>query len=435
MKLIQTKTITSAQPSIEFTDIPQNFQDLVLKVSARGDVNNTAVKIQFNNSTSNLSTRYLYGSGSAAQSFSDASNIYLYANSSSYTASTFGNSEVYIPNYSGSTNKSVSVDAVTENNATAADMAIFAGLWANTAAITSIKLIPNSGNFVSGSTISLYGIGGLAGGAPKATGGTITRSGEYWLHTFTSSGTFTTLADISNLEYLVVAGGGGGGGNTAIANGGGGAGGYRSSVVGQSSGGGASAEARLSLSSGTNHTVTVGAGGSGASQTNGVNSVFGSITSIGGGRGGATSSTNGNTGGSGGGAGYAGSSIGSGTTGQGYAGGVGSSPAPGVAGGGGGGGAGQLGQNTSGSNAGNGGNGVSSSITGSAVTRAGGGGAGSYNLAVGNGGTGGGGVGGRDLSSGPSSGTANTGGGGGGSGGSEAGGNGGSGIVVVRYLA
>jgi hypothetical protein len=158
MKLIETKTLGADAASIEFTSIPQTFTDLVLKVSGRLDANNTAIKIQFNNLTTNLSTRYLFGSGSAAQSFSDASNIFLYANSSTFTSSTFANSEVYIPNYSGATNKSVSVDAVTENNATAADMAIFAGLWADTSAITSIKLLPNSGDFVTGSTVSLYGI-------------------------------------------------------------------------------------------------------------------------------------------------------------------------------------------------------------------------------------------------------------------------------------
>lgn len=158
MKLIETKTLGTAAASIEFTSIPQTFTDLIIKISGRLDANNTAIKIQFNNSTSNLSTRYLFGSGSAAASYSDASNIYLYASSSTYTSSTFGNSEVYLPNYSGSTNKCVSVDAVTENNATAADMAIFAGLWADTSAITSIKLLPNSGNFVTNSTVSLYGI-------------------------------------------------------------------------------------------------------------------------------------------------------------------------------------------------------------------------------------------------------------------------------------
>lgn len=144
--------------SIDFTSITGTYTDLVLKVSARLDANNTAVKIQFNGLTTNLSSRYLYGSGSAAASYTDASNIYFYANSNSYTGSTFANSEIYIPNYLGSSAKAVSVDAVTETNAAAADMALFAGLWNSGSAITSIKLLPNSGNFVQHSTASLYGI-------------------------------------------------------------------------------------------------------------------------------------------------------------------------------------------------------------------------------------------------------------------------------------
>jgi len=98
------------QAAIEFTAIPSTYTDLVVKVSTRLDANNTAVKIQFNGLTTNLSSRYLYGSGSAASSFTDASNVYFYANSSTYTTSTFANSEIYIPNYAGSTAKSVSVD-------------------------------------------------------------------------------------------------------------------------------------------------------------------------------------------------------------------------------------------------------------------------------------------------------------------------------------
>ena len=157
--LIASSTVGSGgAATIEFTSIPATYTDLCLKLSARGDAANTAVKIQFNSSTSNLSTRYLYGSGSAASSFTDASNIFAYANSSSYTASTFANSEIYIPNYSGSSNKSVSVDAVTETNAAAADMALFAGLWSDSSAITSIKLLPNSGNFAQHSTAYLFGI-------------------------------------------------------------------------------------------------------------------------------------------------------------------------------------------------------------------------------------------------------------------------------------
>jgi hypothetical protein len=81
---------------------------------------------------------------------------------------------------------------------------------------------------------------------------------------------------------------------------------------------------------------------------------------------------------------------------------------------------------------GNGGNGVSSSVTGSAVTR-GGGGAGQGATANGTGGNGGGG---GSLASGSAgtSGTVNTGGGGGGSSAGRAGG-GGSGIVILKYLS
>jgi hypothetical protein len=78
-----------------------------------------------------------------------------------------------------------------------------------------------------------------------ATGGdTIDFSGYYFIHTFTSSGTFTP-SQAFYADYLVVAGGGGGGGDSS---GGGGAGGLRYS--------GAS-----SLTA-TAYTVTVGGGGS-----------------------------------------------------------------------------------------------------------------------------------------------------------------------------
>jgi len=65
-----------------------------------------------------------------------------------------------------------------------------------------------------------------------ATGGTITTSGNYKIHTFTGPGTFT-VSSVGNplgsttVDYLVVAGGGGGGWDRA---GGGGAGGFRESV-------------------------------------------------------------------------------------------------------------------------------------------------------------------------------------------------------------
>ena len=293
------------------------------------------------------------------------------------------------------------------------------------------------------------------------TGGAITTSGNFRIHTFTSSGTFAASGfSISNAEYLVIAGGGGGGSDIA---GGGGAGGYRSSVVGQGSGGGGSAEARITVAQG-NHTVTIGAGGAGGTAgtrdtdtttgTTGSNSVFGSITSTGGGGGGVYGAANstrrdGKAGGSGGGsgAGDAGDRgiAGAGTSGQGYVGGRGSAGNPYDGGGGGGAGA-AGGDRASATQGGAGGAGVSSNITGSAVTRAGGGGGACYNNADsstpvgGVGGSGGGGRGGAGSGSGALNvgvdGTVNTGSGGGGSswnGAPIAGADGASGIVIVRY--
>ena len=73
------------------------------------------------------------------------------------TASTFGNAEIYIPNYASSNNKSVSADFVSETNAADAIFGLTAGLWANTSAITSIKLTPAAA-FAQYSTATLYGI-------------------------------------------------------------------------------------------------------------------------------------------------------------------------------------------------------------------------------------------------------------------------------------
>jgi hypothetical protein len=78
---------------------------------------------------------------------------------SNETASTFSNSEIYLPNYaSSSINKEYSSSGVVENNATAANSVLTAGLWSSTAAITQIDLVGMGGDFVSGSTFYLYGI-------------------------------------------------------------------------------------------------------------------------------------------------------------------------------------------------------------------------------------------------------------------------------------
>jgi len=439
--LLERTELNASAASVTFANIPQTgYTDLVIKLSSRADTGGPQnIGISFNGSTTGFTNRLLYGDGSAAAS-STTSTIYQgIVPGTAYTSNVFGNAEIYIPNYTGSTNKSYTSDSVTENNATASYTVLSAGLWSNTAAITSITLNcgPTS-NWVSGSTFSLYGIaavGTTPAIAPKASGGNIIDyDGTYWIHTFLTSGTFTPQTGLT-CDYLVVAGGGGGG-SRAERGGGGGAGGLRSTVT--ATGGGGSLETALTLSSGTNYTVTVGGGG--AINANGSNSVFSTITSTGGGRGGfGTGASTPNTGGSGGGGMPDGNQAGAaGTVNQGYAGGSGATDGVTYGNSGGGGGAGGTGVNGfaaigSSPSYQSGGAGVASSISGSSVTRAGGGGGGGDRIGLA--GTGGGN--GGNGSTLPTAATVNLGGGGGGS--SYTSGNpgtaGGSGVVIIRYPA
>ena len=150
--------------SIDFTNIPNNYTDLIVKLSGRDNrsANGTDVYIGFNSSTANLSMRRLYGDGSAPYSSNASTGNIGIESAATATSSTFGNIEVYIPNYAGSNYKSYSADGVSENNASSAGSAfvqITAGLWSSTSAITSINITPVSGNsFVQYSTAYLYGI-------------------------------------------------------------------------------------------------------------------------------------------------------------------------------------------------------------------------------------------------------------------------------------
>jgi len=435
--------------SIDFTAIPSTYTDLCVKLSIRNTSTESTnqVLVQPNSATTNLSSRVLAGTGSAAlsASYTSDSSLWGYCCGTGSTANTFSNSEFYFPNYAGSNYKAVSIDSVNETNATDARQIINAGLWSNTTAISSLKFLTienstgNSKNFVQYSTATLYGVTNASTAATKkATGGDIiVTSGGYTYHAFLTSGTFTPTQSLS-CDVLAVAGGGGGG--TANIGGGGGAGGIIY-FAGQSV-------------TATGYSITVGAGG--ARFTDGTNSTFGALTAaVGGGRGGRSNFGGTYTdwgpraGGSGGGVGNDGlpggatTQTGTGATAfYGNAGGSVSTNGNFASGGG----AGAAGTTTNSNNAAAGGVGISTySAWGVATTTGhfvsgsawfGGGGASGANVdaggtrittrANGGGGTSGGGGGADGLP--------NTGGGGGGSSYSADDGRaGGSGIVIVRY--
>lgn len=145
--------------NIAFLSIPQNYNDLCLKISNRisGVGAGNVATITFNGNTTGYTRRTIYAGATGAFS-NTGTNDPIWVNGNGETASTFANSDLYIPNYAGSGNKSYSVDGVMENNASAKYLGLFAGLWSNSNAINQIVVTSPAGNFLEHSTFTLYGI-------------------------------------------------------------------------------------------------------------------------------------------------------------------------------------------------------------------------------------------------------------------------------------
>ena len=162
--LISSNVLASSAASVTFSSIPATYTDLVLRYSARCDaaVTERLAYIELNATASGISETYLSGDGASATSFRATSQPfigYLRVPGTSGTASTFSSGEFYIPSYTVSQNKPMSVFDVAERNNATAYILAEAVLWSNTSAITQIKFgLDGSGSLVSGSSFYLYGI-------------------------------------------------------------------------------------------------------------------------------------------------------------------------------------------------------------------------------------------------------------------------------------
>ena len=162
---IASVTVGSGGAStIDFNSIPATYTDLVVKMSARLNVSGEydTIRMTINSATSTYNNILLYNADNAVGFTSVSGQAQLRwlnsVNGTTSTANSFSNWELYIPNYAGSTAKSMSVDAVTENNATTGQAnTLAAGLWSGTSAITNISFAP-AYSFLQYSTAVLYGI-------------------------------------------------------------------------------------------------------------------------------------------------------------------------------------------------------------------------------------------------------------------------------------
>jgi hypothetical protein len=165
-ELIASSTVGSGGTSgITFSSIPQTYTDLLLKVSFRTNRpnENDYLRIIFNSSSSYYGDYNIYKSDATISSEFGNSTTYGFSyglNGNTSTSNTFGNTEIYIPSYTASTNKPYSAEGVTENNASFNQMALTALRWNSTAAITDIYLASHDAakTLLQYSTAYLYGV-------------------------------------------------------------------------------------------------------------------------------------------------------------------------------------------------------------------------------------------------------------------------------------
>lgn len=176
MQLIQTVTLAGSAANLQVLNIPSTYTDLVLVMSCRSDstgIDVTRIRASFNGDTANnYRSRWIEGRpGSGAYSYAEGpSNAVIFGlvPTANATTSTFSNTVITIPNYTDTTAKAFSCDSVAESNSTSISYGahnLVAGYWSGTGAITNITTSLEHGNFVAGSTLSLYGITKGSGGA------------------------------------------------------------------------------------------------------------------------------------------------------------------------------------------------------------------------------------------------------------------------------
>jgi hypothetical protein len=157
---IASTTLGSSAASVTFSSIPSTYTDLVIvSFAANTAVNANGMGIRFNSDTAtNYSKTYLYGDGTSAVTGrgTNQTNISI-SNLPISSTGVFATTITNIQNYSNTTTYKTVLSR--GGGANTGNLAIvYIGLWRSTSAISTIDLINDSGNFITGSTFNLYGI-------------------------------------------------------------------------------------------------------------------------------------------------------------------------------------------------------------------------------------------------------------------------------------
>jgi hypothetical protein len=154
MTLVSTVTVGSGgAASISFTGIPQTGKDLLALISIRttAGLGYWSLFPQLN-SQSSTAGKGIQGDGSSVGSY----NALVFGINGTNETNTFSSAQIYVPNYTTSNAKTMSIDNVTERNATNANQEMSAVIFGNTtSAVTSLALT-GAGTLAQHTQVSLY---------------------------------------------------------------------------------------------------------------------------------------------------------------------------------------------------------------------------------------------------------------------------------------
>jgi len=167
---IATTTVSTPVASVTFSSIPATYTHLQIRLfsqDARGTYGITEIRLSFNGDTTSVyRTHNLFGDGASVTSNATAAQAYILLSEGGYgttTGGTFGAGVADILDYAN-TNKFKTVRHISgvelngQISGYGGRAGLGSGLWRSTAAISSLTLVGQGGNFSQYSSFALYGV-------------------------------------------------------------------------------------------------------------------------------------------------------------------------------------------------------------------------------------------------------------------------------------
>ncbi len=163
MDALGSVTLNAAQSSITFSNIPSTYTHLQIRASFTTSVADRSVRVRFNSDTAtNYSFHNMQADGSTTGVNAVADVAYgiigTAPNSTTYPGTFIADVLDYTNTNKYKTTRSLVGADMNVASANSSYIQLWSSNWRSTSAITTINILPSSGNFSQYSTFALYGI-------------------------------------------------------------------------------------------------------------------------------------------------------------------------------------------------------------------------------------------------------------------------------------